>query len=105
MELRVSRLLGRVVLLLVSGILAVSVISGEVKEFAKGKKVSLFYRHHDCVVTYFHNGLVVNSTLDSQGEHYHRVTARLQAFGRLFVLDLTLNRQLFSGSYIERVFH
>ncbi|GFO40891.1 disintegrin and metalloproteinase domain-containing protein, partial [Plakobranchus ocellatus] len=39
------------------------------------------------------------------GSHFSNVTVRFSAFGKAFVLDLRLNRQLFSGAYVQKVFH
>ncbi|GFR98237.1 disintegrin and metalloproteinase domain-containing protein [Elysia marginata] len=39
------------------------------------------------------------------GSHLDNITAEFAAFGVHFTLDLSLNRQLLSGAYIQKVFH
>ncbi|RUS76180.1 hypothetical protein EGW08_016058, partial [Elysia chlorotica] len=66
---------------------------------------SFFHRYHDSPVRLSSGGHVITSTLDGQGSHYNTVTAEFTAFGKHFVLDLSLNRQLISGAFVQKVFH
>ncbi|CAG5123767.1 unnamed protein product, partial [Candidula unifasciata] len=78
---------------------------GHYEETGKFKGISFFYRHFDCLVTYYYGGHKVHSILDKEGQYLDNITAQFFAFGKSFVVDLHLNKKLFSGAYVEKVFH
>ncbi|XP_055874028.1 disintegrin and metalloproteinase domain-containing protein 9-like isoform X1 [Biomphalaria glabrata] len=78
---------------------------GECREVNKSKKTPFFHRHHDCLVTLFHNGHIINTTLVDGVQHLENVTVQFLAFGHHFVVDLNQNKQLFTETYVEKLVH
>ncbi|CAL1542854.1 unnamed protein product [Lymnaea stagnalis] len=83
----------------------ISFCIGGTKGLHKSKRISFFHRHHDCLVSLYSNNQIVNSTQLIGGQHLENVTVQLVAFGHQFVVDLQLNKNLFSKSYVEKTFH
>ncbi|XP_041368404.1 disintegrin and metalloproteinase domain-containing protein 12-like [Gigantopelta aegis] len=64
----------------------------------------VFHRYEVIVPEIFHKNKRIDGTIN-KGSHLDNISVLFSAFNRSFVLDLKLNRDLFSNSYIEKQYH
>ncbi|XP_059144939.1 disintegrin and metalloproteinase domain-containing protein 9-like isoform X2 [Physella acuta] len=101
MELWLSRIFRKQILFFFICISCIGLYKGDAKDAQKLKRLSFFNRYHDSIPSILHQGRPV----EAEAPHLDNITVEFRAFGRLFVVDLHRNKQLFSSSYVEKIYH
>ncbi|XP_046575534.1 disintegrin and metalloproteinase domain-containing protein 9-like isoform X1 [Haliotis rubra] len=70
----------------------------------KQNGVEIFHQYENIVPEIFHEKKRIEGTYE-KGKHLDSITVLFTAFNRSFILDLALNKELFSTSYVEKRYH